>query len=285
MSTKSRGVPQDANNSLAVKTRMKNRLLACLTDTWAYCINNPTGKQGARSTGKTDILHCGIRESMMDAFGNTKNVFENRFALRAEEEGLSGKTKRLKIKDCLGSSFNVDLMLFDKLNGCVDTAILVKASMSSINKNRYNYVTQSVGEMQRILAAESNSKMKALSLNLVPKFSLSKKKDVLSWEKVNHLGFNTSLEGGKTVLHSMGISADIRDRIHEVNVFYSLAFKNPDNIQEDLELNKITSSAQLEKVVAFHVNKNLPFIVIADEDFKPLMDYCMQWSHRAQREL
>lgn len=284
-SIKSRALPQDMGNSPVIQSRVLARMVALLTDSWDFCVNNPTGKQGNRSTGKTDILHAGLRESILDSFGNTKNQFENRFSVKAEEAGVSGKTQRLKVKDCFGSSFNVDLMLFDHLYARPDTVMLTKACMFSLNKNRHNYAAKALGETQRILAAECNKNMTVLAFNFVPKYSFAKHGEELRCEKVNPLGFNTELAEGQKVVDVFGLAQSIKERIREVNVYYELKFKNPELPSEDLELKNITSLNQLGRVVAFHVKNNLPFIAIEKEDMQEFIDYCMYLSNRVHTGL
>lgn len=284
-SKKSRALFQDVGNSLVIQSRVLARLNALLTDTWDFCVNNPSGKDGGRSTGKTDIIHGGLREAILDCFGNTKTQFEHRFSLRAEEADASGKTKRLKLKDCLGSNFHPDLMLFDRLHRQEDTVILAKARMFGLNKNRNNNASNSLGEAQKILAAECNKELNVLAFNFTPKNSFLQKKGALHCEKVNPLGFNTEVVEGKRALDLFGIIDSIKERIYEVNVSYDLKFKNPESPSKDLDIKNITSKAQLKEVVAFHVKNNIPFIVLEKEDIQEFINYCMQLSHRVHTGL
>lgn len=115
-------------------------------------INEGLEKNGNRSNKRTDKLHndlLNIIKDNVDNFDDTYNVFFEK-----------------SIKDMYGGKFKIDIVIEDK-DGNIKACILVKAFISSVGKNKYNYANTTVGEIARIRGMNGRESVKIWFISLL----------------------------------------------------------------------------------------------------------------------
>lgn len=198
-----------------------------------------------RSSTKTDLLHSSWENVLKDSFGDYKDLFVESFGLDVEKENVgSNKTNRIKqIVDIFGSKFKVDMLMTH--NGNLHTVFLLKAPLTSINKNRYNSALNNFGEIDRFYGNVENHTIELVFVNFIPKetFTIDDTKKSIKKECVKYLGLNQDDNGGRPI-DKLPKTEDIKKKVREIHIDYELRFsKNMDEIltKDDLK-NQIQTS-------------------------------------------
>jgi hypothetical protein len=109
-------------------------------------------KNGNRGAGRTDKLHHGIisiiRKNVKD-FDKKYNVFHEK-----------------SIACSYGNKFKIDILIEDK-NGNIVSCILIKAFISSVQKNRANNANTTQGEIFRIKKIDGRENIKVWFITLI----------------------------------------------------------------------------------------------------------------------
>jgi hypothetical protein len=109
-------------------------------------------KNGNRGAGRTDKLHHGIisiiRKNVKD-FDKKYNVFHEK-----------------SIACSYGNKFKIDILIEDK-NGNIVSCILIKAFISSVQKNRANNANTTQGEIFRIKKIDGRKNIKVWFITLI----------------------------------------------------------------------------------------------------------------------
>lgn len=117
-----------------------------------YHINDGLTKNGNRGTGRTNRLHTGIlsiiKRNIID-FDKKYNVFYEK-----------------SITCAYGNKFKIDILIEDK-QGNIFACILLKAFISSIQKNRANNANTTHGEIFRITAVPGRKNVKVWFISLI----------------------------------------------------------------------------------------------------------------------
>lgn len=115
-------------------------------------ISDGLTENGNRSSKRTDKLHNGILECIkkqIPNFHKNYNVFHEK-----------------TIKCALGNKFKIDILIEDK-EGNIVSCILLKAYISSLQKNRANMVGNSLGEIFRIKELPGRKNVKIWFITLL----------------------------------------------------------------------------------------------------------------------
>lgn len=259
---------------------IKNHLAITIKKMWKFAF---TLEGNNRSSSKTDLLHASLENVLKDSFGDYKDVFIDNFELIAEKENVnSKKTNRInQIKDIFGSTFKVDMLMLNKLDNSLNTVFLLKAPLTSINKNRYNSVLNNFGEIDRFYGNPENKDIELVFINFTPKVSfLVSDNNYLRKEIVNYIGLNKSVNG-LSPLEKLPKSVEIKSKIHEIHIEYELKFNKEieeiftkDDLKNQIELNSnfvLFNEKALEELKKYinhfiTMNNNLLKIDINDEN-------------------
>jgi hypothetical protein len=115
-------------------------------------INDGLTKNGNRGTVRTNRLHTGILSIIK------KNIidFDKKYDVFPEEE----------IDCAYGNKFKIDILIKDK-QGNIFACILLKAFISSVQKNRANNANTTHGEIFRITAVPGRKNVKVWFISLI----------------------------------------------------------------------------------------------------------------------
>jgi hypothetical protein len=195
-------------------------------------INDGLTNNGNRSSIRTDKLHSGIlsiiRRSIPD-FDKKYNVFPEK-----------------SIRCAYGKKFRIDILITDK-EGNIILCILLKAFISSVQKNRANNANTTRGEIFRIKGLAGRKNIKVWFINLIstaiPNY---RNDDVLrNMEKVETAYIDLSkLKREKNIYHST-ITYDLE------NIDYSTktTFKNTLNINNIKNITETTLIDNARKIL------------------------------------
>lgn len=120
-------------------------------------------KSGNRSKRRTDRLH----ESIVSIIQETIPDFNDNYKVDYEEP----------IDCAYGNKFNIDIHITDKRTNQLHTCILVKAMISSVQKNRANYANTTIGESVRVKKVEGRDGVNVWFVTLIPNMIPSYKSD------------------------------------------------------------------------------------------------------------
>lgn len=243
MATKRQFEKETVLNSTDIEQSIINNIATAMRKMWQFSFNEHGNN---RSSAKTDLLHTSWENVLKDSFGDYKDLFMNNFGLVVEKENTgSKKTNRIKqIIDIFGGKFKVDMLMThqDKIH----TVFLLKAPLTSINKNRYNSVLNNFGEIDRFYGNVENKDIELVFVNLTPKntFTFDDKKKSIKKEVVQYLGLNQDDKGNKPI-DKLPKEKSIKDKVHEIHIEYDLNFAIPlDNIKTKLDLTNQIQNTQ-----------------------------------------
>ena len=190
-----------------------------------------------RSSGKTNLLH----ESFINLIKEELIDFNN-LVFKVENNGV-------RIKDILdihNKVFNVDAIIKSLSN---DFVFLMKAPISSINKNIYNYNNGLIGEIIRFYGNKNNINKKLIFINVVPNntFRTVPKTQKIVLENTNHFSLKSTLNMSKNILNN-----NVIKNISEVYICYDvnkLVFSNINNLGDIDDFIHITSINGLDELI------------------------------------
>lgn len=246
-------------NSVDIEKRVINLIATAMKKMWEFSF---TEDGNNRSTTKTDYLHTNWENALNDSFGDYKDAFNEYFDLNVEKEQIVSKqTNRIKdIVDIFGSKFKVDMLMSH--NSIIHTVFLLKAPLTSINKNRYNSALNNFGEIDRFYGNPENKNIELVFVNFTPKktFTIDNKNNTIKKEIVQYLGLNKD-DNGEKPIDKLPKSTEIKQKIHEIHIEYELNFS--------IDLDLITTKDELKKQIKSTPN----FVILQDDSIKELKDY------------
>lgn len=222
MATKRQFDKETILNSTDIEQAIMNNIATAMRKMWQFSFVQHGNN---RSSAKTDLLHKSWENVLKDSFGDYQDLFVNNFGLVVEKENTgSKKTQRIKqIVDIFGSKFKVDMLMTHNEN--IHTVFLLKAPLTSINKNRYNSVLNNFGEIDRFYGNPENKDIELVFVNLTPResFVIEDKKKSIKNENVQYLGLNQD-DNGNRPIDKLPKEKSVKDKVHEIHIDYSLNF-------------------------------------------------------------
>tara|TARA_B100000902_G_C27259387_1_gene889776 strand:+ start:132 stop:743 length:612 start_codon:yes stop_codon:yes gene_type:complete len=115
-------------------------------------------KNGSRKADRTDEMHEGLVSEIKKLIPNLHDDYIVEF----EEP----------VPCTYGNSFKVDVRIKNRHTGKLHSVILVKAIISSVQKNRANYANTSVGEYHRVVGKNPETKVFFITIipNVIPNY-------------------------------------------------------------------------------------------------------------------
>ena len=219
MATKRQFEKITINNSPEIQKAICDDISTVMKRIWEFSLLQNGNN---RSSAKTDLLHNSWSNIFINSFGDYGDLFNDNFQLTVEKEKI-GKNTTSQIKgiiDIFGNTFKVDMLLTNEQKP--HTIYLLKAPLTSINKNRYNSALNLFGEIQRFYGNPQNIDVELVFVNFTPKetFTRNENKD-LKREVVQYLGLNRDDKGG-CPLSKLPISDEIKKNIHEIHIEYEI---------------------------------------------------------------
>jgi len=160
-----------------------------------------------RSSDRTDVLHESIKNIIKNGI-KPKNLRKSIYHIKTDTD-----REESKIEDGYGKTISCDLIVKNKVNNKSSVVIMVKAPISSINKNFQNAYNNLTGEAIRILSHKNNKNIMVYFLNFIPRktFTFDKESNIKSIEKVRTM---------KTLdLSDFGI---LNSNVKFINIYYDL---------------------------------------------------------------
>jgi hypothetical protein len=220
-----------------------------------------------RSSGKTDYLHKSWEAILKNSFGDFNDIFDSNFQLLVEKEKVgTNKTSQIKeIIDIFGAKFKVDMLL--SRGNEPHTVFLLKAPLSSINKNRFNSVLNLFGEIQRFYGNPDNKKIELVFVNFTPKETFTKNDKQKNYKKeiVQYLGLNQDDSGVNKPKDKLILPNEIKNNVHEIHIEYVVNF--------GVDFSEIKNESSLKELI-----KSTPkFVTINPPAIKELKDYILHF--------
>ena len=115
-------------------------------------------KNGSRKADRTDEMHEGLVSEIEKLIPNLHDDYIVEF--------------EKPVPCAYGNNFKVDVRIKDKHTNKLHSVILVKAIVSSLQKNRANYANNSVGEWFRVSGKNPNTKIFFITIlpNVIPNY-------------------------------------------------------------------------------------------------------------------
>ena len=231
-------------NSPEIEIKVCNEISTTMKRMWEFSFAEDGNN---RSSGKTDFLHLSWENILKDSFGDFKDLFVEHFSLMVEKESVkSTKTNQIKqIQDIFGSTFKVDMVITHQQK--IHTVFLLKAPLTSINKNRYNSAVCNFGEIDRFYGNHENVDIELVFVNFLPleTFTIDNKNNAIKNEKVKYLGLKQDGRGNRPI-DKIPKSKEIKDKVHEIHIDYKLNFGvNFSEIKKLAELKNLISEKQV----------------------------------------
>jgi len=178
-------------------------------------------KNGNRSTGRTNKLHDGILSYIKEIVPN----FNKNYNVFYEES----------IRCAYGNNFKIDILIKDK-QGNIVCCILLKAFISSVQKNRANIANTTHGEIFRIKGVFGRENVKVWFITLISNETPVYKNDgtLRSMERIETSYVDLSiLENRPNIYHST-ITYDLLNVSYHTKEHFrnTLSIKNIKNITE-----------------------------------------------------
>lgn len=220
-----------------------------------------------KSNAKTDELHEKWEKIIYSSFGDYEDRYRDFFQLHTEKAKLCGTTNKIAdIQDMYEQKFNVDLLM--KKGEAVNTVFLLKAPLTSINKNRYNYIGNLMGEVCRFYGNEENLNTELVFVNFIPKQNFVIDSDNCRKETTRFLSFT-----GAEVLKKAPITERVKSLIHEINIEYDLR----------LPFDMIKNKEDLKNVINVYQSQEEKFVSV--EDISSLKVYLENFIKKYNKEL
>lgn len=220
MTTKRQFEKQTIITSPEFEASVCNRVAITMKKMWEFSF---TEDGNNRSSAKTDYLHAQWERILNECFGDHKDLFNHHFSLVVEKESASSKkTNQIKqIKDIFGGNFKIDMLMNHE--GNPHTVFLLKAPLTSLNKNRFNAVLNNFGEIDRFYGNPDNLDIELVFVNFTPlkTFTLETKKNSVKMEAVQYLGLNQD-DDGNCPKEKLPKLQEVKDKVHEIHIDYDL---------------------------------------------------------------
>lgn len=220
-----------------------------------------------KSNAKTDELHEKWEKIIYSSFGDYEDKYKSLFELQTEKARACGTTNKLiEVQDMYEQKFNVDLLM--KKGKDIDTVFLLKAPLTSINKNRYNYISNLLGEACRFYGNEKNLSTQLVFVNFIPKHNFVSEANTYKKELTRYL----SLTGKDVdVLKKAPISEHIKEKITEINIEYEL----------QLPFEHIKSREDLKNAINYYQSHEQAFIKVTNmQDMKDYLNCFIQKNNK-----
>ena len=177
---------------------------------------------GSRKSDRTDEMHEGLVSEIEKLIPNLHDDYIVEF--------------EKPVPCSYGNTFKVDVRIKDKNTNELHSVILVKAIVSSVQKNRANYANTSVGEYHRVVGKNPKTKVFFVTIipNEIPNYSAGKlkglQKKTSSFVDLNETGIH--LENA----HYGTITYDVEgvDYTTKETFFNTLTSDNVKNVKSDL---------------------------------------------------
>lgn len=155
------------NHAYKNKNYLINEIKLMLSE---LCLNSFYKENSTRSKHRTDLIHNRLKQMITQSL--PPMLTESK-----EIEILTDTSKKnSKIKDAYGGFFSADIII--KIFGEIRFSISVKAPVTSINKNKQNYMNTAIGEAHRVLSTENNrNNLKYIHLTFSPEKAFQKQTD------------------------------------------------------------------------------------------------------------
>lgn len=266
MTEKRHIVKKTLAESPSVMDEIKTKVAGAMATVWEFC-SQQDGNH--RSSSKTDVLHGAWEKILKSSFGDYQDEFEERFSFTTEK-AKNGKTKKVQGILCgQGRDFRVDMALYE--GNQIHTVYLLKAHMTSLNKNKFNNEGAMIGEINRFYSNPDNANIRLVFVNFVPENTFSVSKNIYAPEKTDYTGF-CQKKNGTSAKDMCVIDNRHKDKILEVVVLYDLDFSQ-ENVSKKDAMKKIKNRNDL-----FDTIKNKPnFITVIGSGIKDLSQYIAQF--------
>lgn len=220
MTSKRQFNKQTIVNSPECEANVCNSIAITMKRMWEFAF---TEDGNNRSSAKTDYLHARWEGILNESFGDHKDLFNHHFSLVVEKEGAgSKKTSQIKqIEDIFGANFKIDMLMTHE--GKPHTVFLLKAPLTSLNKNRYNAALNNFGEIDRFYGNPANLDIELVFVNFTPikTFTVDTKNNSIKMENVQYLGLNQDDKGNRPK-DKLPKPQEIKDKVHEIHIDYDL---------------------------------------------------------------
>lgn len=215
-----------------------------------------------RSSSKTDVLHSLFENLIYSAFGGYSDHYKAYFPMNVEKLKIkSNKSNKIrKIKDMYDKDFHVDISLNDE-NGNLNSVFLLKAPLTSINKNVYNMINSNFGEINRFFGNREHKNCKLIFVNFIPVQSFFANGENLENEKTKYIGLTDG--GDESPLAKSILQEEYKKNIHCIDIHY--------NLELGIDLNDIHNKQMLSDV--FNTISNRQFITLNDDSFDSFFKY------------
>lgn len=185
-------------------------------------ISDGLTENGNRSSERTDKLHNGILNYIKNIIPN----FDDKYNVFHEKPILC----------TYGNKFKIDILIEDK-KGNIVCCILLKAFISSVQKNRANNANTTQGEIFRIKGVPGRENVKVWFISFISNETPSYKNDgtLRTMEKVETSYVDLSkLENRPNIYHST-IKYDLQNVIYSTKIDFknTLLIENIKNITEN----------------------------------------------------
>lgn len=188
-------------------------------------------KNGNRSSVRTDKLHKGILNYIRKKIPN----FDKKYNVFHEKP----------IKCAYGNNFKIDILIEDKKSNIV-CCILIKAFISSVQKNRANNANTTQGEIFRIKGVPGRENIKVWFISLIanetPNYTSNG--TLVNMERVDTSYVDLSkLEHRKNIYHST-IKYDLENVVYSTKTYFKNTLRL-DNIKHITENNLIKNAKEI----------------------------------------
>lgn len=204
-----------------------------------------------KSSTKTDQLHSAWQTIFQTSLGSLEPQYKASFGTIIETVGHAGKTNRIMLGDIFKADdgFNVDVVVEQLISRSpraarVIAVHLLKAPLTSINKNSYNSAGSVYGEICRFFGNDDNRNTDAVFITFVPRetFVISEKTGAVKVEKVLYRTLtDMAYDKRSTVKDKLPFDPAIKQRVHSITIRYDLVLGIP--------LQEITTKSQLLKLI------------------------------------
>lgn len=220
---------QTVYNDAAVFKAVTDKVGTTITWIWGFCFEKPGNN---RSSAKTDLLHGQWRAIFQSAFGSLESAYLAAFETATETLSKNGTTVRIAVGDIFkaSSGFNVDILVRTKADVVSNQAVvavqLLKAPLTSINKNANNNAGAVCGEICRFYGNDNNRTIEMVFVNLVPRqtFAISDKGGATVEQVKTKPLDGRSFDGQSTIKEKLPVDGNLKDQIYSIEIRYDIVF-------------------------------------------------------------
>ena len=235
-------------NDADVFKAIKDKVGTAVAWIWGFCFETPGNN---RSSAKTDLLHGQWRAIFQAAFGSLESSYLAAFETATETQSQKGTTVRIAVGDIFkaSSGFNVDILVRTKVDTGSKQQIvavhLLKAPLTSINKNTNNNAGAVCGEICRFYGNDHNREIGMVFVNLVPRqtFAISEKGGGATVEQVKTKPLDAiSYDGRQTIKDKLPVDGELKNLIHSIEIHYDIVFDDVVEIKTKVDLAKAVNA-------------------------------------------